>query len=554
MPDTGIIIIIFIVCTLVFTNIWNYKKRLEKTRNEIREKWGKKVQGKLKEEELESISSYFNNTKEESGFHIDDITWNDLNMNEVFSSINNTQSSMGEEVLYSILRKPLFVEKDLIKVDEMVNFFRTDEKNRMGVAYILGKLGKDRSACISNFFKDGWKPANKLLLFRVLSFIPALSIGLFFINQAAALLFLLSSAINLYIHFYQTRRNEYKMGRFNYIISMVQCADKIDKLAIKEIKGQFPHIEKSVHNLRSIKKMFFNLSQVVSEMDVFMDYIKMFFLTEVINLEKINKAIENNRDDLIAVYEFIGLLDSYIAIASYRESLNYFTKPKLINEGKVIDFKEIYHPLITNPVSNSCLVQKSMLITGSNASGKSTFLKTVAINSIMAQTIFTCLAKEYSSSFFKTYTSMALRDDLIGKESYYIVEIKSLKRIIDSVDHGFPSLCFIDEILRGTNTIERVSASSEVLNSLSSGNCLCISATHDVELTSILGNVFDNYHFQEQINEDEIIFDYKLYPGRTVTRNAIKLLAIMGYNEEIVSKAENRAQNFLNTGIWKEII
>lgn len=77
------------------------------------------------------------------------------------------------------------------------------------------------------------------------------------------------------------------------------------------------------------------------------------------------------------------------------------------------------------------------MLTGSNASGKSTFIKTIAINAIMAQTIYTCLAKEYSSSYFTIYTSMALKDDIHSSESYYIVEIKSLKRILDAIYNDY---------------------------------------------------------------------------------------------------------------------
>lgn len=95
--------------------------------------------------------------------------------------------------------------------------------------------------------------------------------------------------------------------------------------------------------------------------------------------------------------------------------------------------KEVYHPLIDNPVCNSITTKGNVLLTGSNASGKSTFLKTIAINSILAQTIGTSLSKEYIAPVYRIYSSMALRDDLANSDSYYIVEIKSLKRILDAV-------------------------------------------------------------------------------------------------------------------------
>lgn len=254
------------------------------------------------------------------------------------------------------------------------------------------------------------------------------------------------------------------------------------------------------------------------------------------------------------VYEYIGELDALIAVASFRDSLNYYVKPDIeISVGKFknrLEFEDLYHPLIENPVVNSGKFYRGSLITGSNASGKSTFIKTVAVNAILAQTIYMTCAKKYISSMYNIYTSMALKDDILNSESYFMVEIRSLKRIVDNVNNEKPTLCFVDEILRGTNTIERIASSCEVLGYLSLGNCLCFAATHDIELTYLLEGKFDNYHFEENITDKDIEFDYKLHRGKAQSRNAIKLLSFMGYDADIVGKASNRAADFVNTGKW----
>ena len=193
----------------------------------------------------------------------------------------------------------------------------------------------------------------------------------------------------------------------------------------------------------------------------------------------------------------------------------------------------------------------SVLLTGSNASGKSTFLKTVAINQILSQTVYTALAKSFETTFFNVMSSMALKDDIIGGQSYYIVEIRSLKRIIERMNEEVPLLVFIDEVLKGTNTLERIAASSRILLSLATSKSLCFAATHDIELTFILENYYKNYHFEEQVSENEVIFDYTLRDGRAVTRNAIKLLSILGYPDEIIESATQMAQNYLSTNEWK---
>ena len=161
------------------------------------------------------------------------------------------------------------------------------------------------------------------------------------------------------------------------------------------------------------------------------------------------------------------------------------------------------------------------------------------------------MADAWEGSYFKVLTSMALRDDLDSQESYFIVEIKSLKRILDEAGKGEAVLCFVDEVLRGTNTVERIAASSEILKSLNRPDVLCFAATHDIELTHILEEDYENYHFQEEVRDDDIVFNYQLFRGRATSRNAIRLLAIMGYQEEIIQNAEKRALEFMKTGEWK---
>ena len=151
-------------------------------------------------------------------------------------------------------------------------------------------------------------------------------------------------------------------------------------------------------------------------------------------------------------------------------------------------------------------MEKGVLLTGSNASGKSTFLKTVAVNAILSQSVNTCMAKKYEAPLFHVYSSMALRDNMDSGESYYIVEIKALRRILDAAEQEkIPVLCFVDE----------------------------------------------NYHFEESLENGDVVFHYRLLPGRTSTRNAIRLLEMMGYEKEITENAARQAQEFVQTGNWR---
>src|SRR5699024_17277 len=123
---------------------------------------------------------------------------------------------------------------------------------------------------------------------------------------------------------------------------------------------------------------------------------------------------------------------------------------------------------------------------------------------------------------------------------YFVTEIKSLRRILEAVRRG-PCACFVDEILRGTNTPERLAASTAVLRWLHGPDCLCAAATHDLELTRILREEYACFHFRERLENGEILFDYRLYPGPSRTRNAIGLLRVMGLDADIVDEAERLA-------------
>ncbi len=146
-----------------------------------------------------------------------------------------------------------------------------------------------------------------------------------------------------------------------------------------------------------------------------------------------------------------------------------------------------------------------------------------------------------------------LRDSALDEqtgESYYIVETKSLKRILNAAEEASPLLCVVDEVLRGTNTVERIAASSEVLRAMADDGLLCLAATHDIELCELLQESFDLYHFEEELGENEMLFDYVIRRGKANSRNAINLLQLIGFNRQIVDRAHQKANRYLETGEW----
>ena len=267
---------------------------------------------------------------------------------------------------------------------------------------------------------------------------------------------------------------------------------------------------------------------------------------DIINYKQKIARIRKETDSILALYRDIGRLDMCLALASFISSRKCCSA-RVTNERQIAA-KGLYHPLVGKPVCNDITASGPVLLTGSNASGKSTFLKAVGLNVIFAGNFGFAFASEFTTGAFDVYTSMAVRDDIKGGDSYYVVEARSIKRLADACDRL--SLCIIDEVFRGTNTVERIAASTALLEYLGSGNCLCFAATHDRELCSLLEDGYSMYHFTEEINEDNVTFPFLLKKGVSDTTNAIRLLEMLGFDEKITDAANDLVKHYKNTGIW----
>src|SRR5699024_6902109 len=204
---------------------------------------------------------------------------------------------------------------------------------------------------------------------------------------------------------------------------------------------------------------------------------------------------------------------------------------------------DVTHPLLTNAVPNTLTIDFQMLLTGSNASGKSTYMKAIALNLILAQTVQTVTANKFKYKPGSVFTSMANQDDVISGESYFMTELKAIRRLFNGQNNNY-RYYFIDEIFKGTNTSERIAASESVLRYLNQQpNTRIMAATHDIELASLLQPDYKNYHFNETISDNEIHFDFIIKSGKANTRNAIELLRITDFPTPIYERAKNNVEH-----------
>lgn len=333
---------------------------------------------------------------------------------------------------------------------------------------------------------------------------------------------------------------------------MVRAAKVMVKLDLPAFKEETDQLRKNLKVFKNITGLADYIVQISGSSNSLMMIITSYFSLYGYAYFIMVKLFQKYRSEALKLYETIGYIELCISIASYRESLPYYCLPNF-NDNDKVTFEEIVHPLLKEPIPNTRSMGNKVLITGSNASGKSTFARTLAINAIFGQLFNTCLAKSFSFKPCAVYSSMNLKDDIVTGDSFYMAEIKSLKRLLKIAESKEYAMIFMDEMFKGTNMIERIAAASIILKKFADLDCFICLATHDVELSRILGERYENYHFREVVTADDILFDYTLQEGVTTGSNAIKLLAYCHYDQEIVDQAEKYAENYRLSGEWEKL-
>lgn len=246
-----------------------------------------------------------------------------------------------------------------------------------------------------------------------------------------------------------------------------------------------------------------------------------------------NKKNSGVFDECIDIIADVEELESLAVLRLIRKT----TMPEIhFDNDLTLSMENVYHPLINyeTVVSNTAnLGGKLTVITGSNMSGKTTFLRTIAINMVLSYTGAGACADSFNIPYMRLFTSMRVMDDVSGGISTFYAEILRIKEMADytSSDNKIPALCLIDEIFKGTNSADRIVGAEQALKKLSSGNAMVIVSTHDFELCELKTddekNV-DNYHFEEHYVNNSLKFDYTIKDGKCTTRNAMAILKMAG--------------------------
>ena len=301
-----------------------------------------------------------------------------------------------------------------------------------------------------------------------------------------------------------------------------------NKLRSGKSKSSRKEIEKLARLLRNYESGQGNIGVILNNL----------FLWNLNFALKIENQFHHINDDLPQWFEAFAEYEALISLGIFTFKNPEYILPEINEEGVKLQTEELIHPLLfqTEVVSNNFTINQSTeisIITGANMTGKSTFLRAIGTNLVLAMMGCPVAAKEFSFIPMKLFTSMRTSDSLSDGTSYFNAEILRLRKLVENLEKGEPQFIILDEILKGTNSQDKLTGSELFLEKLMKSSTLfsCLIATHDLDLTKIEDKFplkIKNYCFELQNIEGELETDYKLQNGVTKSMNAIYLMRKFG--------------------------
>jgi ABC-type multidrug transport system fused ATPase/permease subunit len=265
-------------------------------------------------------------------------------------------------------------------------------------------------------------------------------------------------------------------------------------------------------------------------------FLNSFLLWDVRQLISLNKWKKANGSKISQWYQLIAQFEVLNSLSTVHFNYPDWAIPKFVSEHFTLESRDLGHPLIYSEhrVNSDFSLKgqsKVALITGSNMAGKSTFLRNLGVNIILAQMGAPVCATSFTLSPNKLMSSMRISDNLAESTSTFYAELKKLKTIIEAVNRNEQIFILLDEILRGTNSLDKHSGSEALIRQLIKQKAVAVLATHDVELSNLekeFPGSLENYHFDVQVQGEELYFDYKLKQGVCTSLNASILMKKIG--------------------------
>lgn len=537
-----LLIAAFIVVATYHNKLINKKEKVERFL-EINEKGVKRINGEFKS--IEDDGSEYINDSHPFSSDIDI-----FGKSSLFQLINDTLTKGGREKLVKSLSLEKLPSKEEIhnkqkgieelgkKIEwrqELLVRGKSKLKSKKREVNELEALLKWRNSSSKK------RSSKKLIayIFIALTFASIVSAILRFITPSYVLLFLM----------------------VNFVVIKLLTKDyKEDILLINDIKGtvkSYSEILKMIENeefdseyLKGIKKKLNNsegisCSEEMKKLSNLLDWVgdsssnayylilNILIFSDVFIMENLEDWKKKNSKELENWLDVMSEIDSLVSISNLYFDFEDWNFPS-ISDKKEIRGKKIGHPLIgERAVRNDYSLsdgKRVTLITGSNMSGKSTFLRTIGLNLLLAYIGAPVYSEEFTCGIFNIYTCMRTKDNLEESISSFYAEILRIKILIEATKRGEDVFFLLDEIFKGTNSVDRHTGATELINQLIDGGAMGLVSTHDLELCDLEehDSRIENYNFREYYENNKIKFDYKLRKGKSETQNAIHLMKLAG--------------------------
>lgn len=554
MTGAGMLFALFFLLIVTFS----FKRGRDRRLAQIRSDWAKPIERARRLADI--AGSHASRIAVTPGARsVDGRTWADLNMDDVFAALDRTTSTLGQHALYHRLRAATCA-KDLAMFEALVERMRDDTPMRERAQITLDRLQDPQGYDLWWLGQPGAVEARPwYAMFPLLTTAALISVALVPFSPAPLLAMLV---INMPVRYLIDR----KIGAI--VSSIRQCAPLISTAAalrfidgddVQPIAGSLRDDVPKLARLKWISSwangnpfmLSFDSAQsavILSDLvGAVYEYLNLFLLLDATGVYFGLRDLNAQRQSLLRITAVVGEIDAAISVASYREGTADWTRPVLRSDGPLA-LTDLRNPSLADAVPNSITLHPGagVLVTGSNMSGKSTFLRTVGVNAILAQTVNTSLARDYAGPVCEVRSCIGRSDDLIAGKSYYLMEVESLLGLVRASESTQPHLFLLDELFRGTNAVERVAAGQSVLQELLEAEHglkphMAIVATHDGELVALLKPLYDAYHFGDSTGADGLEFDHRLKPGPATTRTALALLRQSGAPERLLTRATETA-------------
>ena len=455
----------------------------------------------------------------------------------LYHSINRCTTADGEELLQQLLLNPKRSSEDIIKMQDSVKEMMPLRE----VSHNISSISYKNPVSLDNFIKTVSRditPPKKIAVIYV--YISASATILSFIAYGFGLI---PSFIPLGLFIYQFTTASLFAKKTNDEYSKLNKANNAAKIylliseTIKDTNFQSEMLKSIKDDMCAVSSKVKELQKINSEFDqrnsgLYYLISNGLFLRDIILSYKINKWIKENIYNIPVWNKAAAYIDVINSISVFGYNNSDFIFP-VINSSTIIKAENMSHPLIDSlkRVGNNIEINKThkfLIITGANMAGKSTFIRSIGVNLILASMGAPVCASSFEFSSVDIFSSMRTSDKLMDSSSYFHAELQRLKLLKEKAEKSEKMLVLLDEILKGTNSQDKLQGSKLVLLKFIKLNITGILATHDTALGSLSEEYienFENYFFDFDIDEiGEMHFDYKLKKGISNNMNASILL------------------------------